>query len=127
MAQGPLDEGRRNHRCRDEAQGMGQIAAQDELEAIEQPGERRVVGGGDRRARAGGHENPAVGAAELEELRNRGEHACAELAVAGLHAEGRAGGVRDQGVEGEADAVHQRHPPAIKRVGLDRVDDVLGA
>ena len=102
------------------------VAALDQLEAVEGAGQRRVEGGGDRRRRARRHHHALVLAAQMEITPDHGEDAGAELAVAGLHADRGAAGVGHHGVAGEPHAVAQRHLAAVERVGLDRVDDVVG-
>ena len=50
-----------------------------------------------------------------------------ELGVARLHADRHARRVRDHGGDQQAQAVEHRHAPAMQRIGLDRVDDVVRA
>jgi hypothetical protein len=79
-------ERRGGHRC----QRPHGVAPEDQLVAVERPGQRRVEGGSDGRGGAGGHEDALVGAAQPERPPDSREDAGAELDVARLHADGDA-------------------------------------
>ena len=100
----------------------------DQFAAVERTRERRVERGRDGGCGAGGDENALIGPAQPEILTRRGENAGAELAVARLHTPPtRPAAFEIHRRKQQAQAVDHRHPPAVQRIGLDRVDDIGGA
>ena len=118
--QGAGERRRRHRRQRPHA-----IASEDQLVGIEGAGQRRIEGCRDGRGRSGADEDPLVEAAQLEVLADLGQQSGAELGIARLHADGDAGGVRDDRRDEQAQAVDHRHASAMQGIGLDRVDDLV--
>ncbi len=108
----------------DRRQGARDVAPEDEFVAIERAGEGRIECGRNRGAGTRGHEHAQVRAAQAEHAAEPRKERGAHLAVGGFHAERRAGSVRDHRRGQEAQTGTDRHASAVKRVRLDRVDDV---
>ena len=108
-----------------EGQGRDGIDADNQLDPVECSTKRRVEGAADRRGGAAADQHPQIVPAQLEAAADARGDPCAELGVARLQPDGGADPVRPGGLAGDDHAVAQRHSAAVKRVGFDRVDQII--
>ena len=98
------------------------IDADDQLEAVESAGQRRVEGGGDRAGGTAADQDADIVAAQPEGARQPRGQAGTDLRIARLQSNRGAKTAGDHRLPGDDEGVGQRHAPAIERVGLDRID-----
>ena len=98
------------------------VAADHEFEGIERAGERRAERARDRRRRAAADHDALVGAAQVKGAAERGGEAAGKLGVSRFKANGGTDAARPDGLQRDDDAAAKRHPPAMQRIGLDRID-----
>jgi hypothetical protein len=108
-------------RYRDRRQACDRVAADHQFERIEGARERRPEGAGDSSGRSAPDQHPKVPAAQAEFLPDERGDAARELGVARLQADRCADPARPHRLRCDDQAAAQRHAPAMKRVGFDRV------
>ena len=109
----------------DRRQRLQRVAADDQLESVERAGERTVEGGGDGRGRSASDQQAQILAPQPERLPGLRGETGARLRIGGLQAGASAKAHGDHRYERQIQAVPHGHAPAIKRVRLDGIDDLV--
>ena len=125
MGQMPRDQPGSDGTGNDRHQSGGGICAEHDFEGEEGAGERRGKRGADRSGRAAGHQQPHVAAARRQPLADMGTERRADLRIAGFQPDRSAKAVREQGLHRDQQAAAKGDAPAIKRIGLDRIGELL--
>ena len=107
---------------RDWYQGADGIAADHQLEGVEDATQGGVEGGGDRRGGPTSDHGAQRGPAQLQAPADRARHRAAELGHAGLEPDRGAKPHGTDGQPGDDQAVLQRHDAAVERIGLDHIE-----
>ncbi len=116
------DEVAGHRRHADRGQAGRRIATDHKFESVERARQRRAERAGDRRRRAAADHDSLVVAAKVKAAAERCGEAAGELGIAGLEPDRAADAARPDRLQRHDHAAAERHPPAIKRVGFDRVD-----
>ena len=98
------------------------IAADDELERIECPGQRCPERAGDRPRCSASDQDPQIPAPQVKAAADPGGYPARQLRVAGLHPDRGSDSARPHGLQRDVDAADERHAPAVQRVGLDWIN-----
>jgi hypothetical protein len=106
----------------DRRQAGRRIASDHQFERIEGAGERRAERARDRSGRSAADHDALIGAAQVKSTAERSRKPARKLGISGFKADRRPDTAGPGGLQGHDDAAAKRHPPAMQRVGLDRVD-----
>ena len=112
---------------RDGGERLKRVAADDQLESIERPGQGAVESRRDRRRRAAADQQAQILPPQADVLADFRSEARPDLGVGRLQASASAKADGDDRQQCKVDAVAQGHAAAIERVGLDRVDNLARA
>ncbi len=116
------DEIARHRGDADRRQAGRRIAPDYQFERIEGAGERRAERARDRCRRAAADHDALVGAAQVKSTAERRGKAARKLGISRFQADRRPDPAGPGGLQRHDDAAAKRHPPAMQRVGLDRID-----
>ena len=106
----------------DRGQAGRRITPDHELKGVEGAGKRCPERARNRGGGAAADHDALVGAAQVKATAKRRGKAAGKLGIPRFEADRRADPARPGGLQGHDDAAAKRHPPAMQRVGLDRVD-----
>ena len=98
------------------------VAPDHQFERIEGAGERRAERAGDRGRSTTAHHDALIDAAQMKAAPQRGGNAAGKLRVTGFQPDRRADAARPHRLRRHDHAAAKRHPAAMQRVGLDRID-----
>ncbi len=98
------------------------IAADHQLKSIERARQRRPERAGNRGRGAAADHDSLIGTAQMKGAAQRGGDARGQLGVAGLQPDRGADAARPHRLQRHDDTAAKRHPPAMQRIGFDRID-----
>ena len=106
----------------DRRQAGRRIAADHQLKSIEGAGQRRAEGAGDRGRGAAADHDALIGAAQMKAAAERGGKPAGKLGIARFQPDRGADAAGPDRLQRHDHAAAKRHPAAMQRIGLDRVD-----
>ena len=115
------DQGRHDGAGRHRHQGANAIGAQNHLERIERPRQRRAESRRYGPRRSASDQQAQIAAPRREPSPEQGRHGRRDLRIGRLQPNRGAAGVGEEGLQRDVEAAPHGHAPAIERVGLDGV------